>query len=850
MRKMPHSLAVLLLLLSLTSPGASGDAAAAAAAAATSNYSTTVMLTRCASLAGLAAPPPPAANASITPAGGAVVPWSGLAFLNLSFSFADPGTWQVNLATDFAPGALDVPLPVALLLSVYKPAAAGYDQAVVNVEDAGYRNFGAWPQLADGWTNLTILLASLGNVSLPLRSVSFGPNRIDNRTGWLGFADLAIVSAAAPGDVPQAIIVTALDVAPATHGVLVAGGNEGPALVGVVVANRLARPCAATVEVALLNSTGVMGMPDGANDGPGWGSVTCGSTAGAPLQAFESRVLACELDDSSMPAGAYVWRAVFTEADCWTASDGPSMVEGGVVIAPPLPPVTPETRNVRAGVFGGEMELNGASAMRIGMRSVRSGPLWRWAQWDGCWEASCFSWGLYDDGLFDLSRAGVEVMLDAREMCPPWAAAKNDSGPTWSTIPGPERYADYVRWLTVMLDRYGQIATSIEVSNEDDGLAYFMPQPLDYAYMMNLSVALINMTAEAMAASPAAAGAQLVGLSSSLFDVKQEGNGGTSWMQYERAMLAAPGVVQQLSAVTAHPYAQQVWVPWTNPGWGNMSFYYFNETLSGSNSSAACLMALAAEMRAAAAAQGLTNYTPRLMPSEFGYNLLMTNSATSGWPWIHAALVAQGLVHLRSFPLASIVSKAYYFAAYDGCCAESNGYFGLWRPQQLRAGADVASAPFAPSQPNATTDRAHPLPGAAAFATAAALIDVESGRKPGAFIVDNSAMGRFPSPTTQLPPSCVAFAPAEGSGAAPLIALFILGRSFNDRTAASMLVATTAPPSALRVVNGVGTPLGVNVSSAAAGSVSVALQIAALPQYWTLPADADPIAACASLTWD
>lgn len=39
----------------------------------------------------------------------------------------------------------------------------------------------------------------------------------------------------------------------------------------------------------------------------------------------------------------------------------------------------------------------------------------------------------------------------------------------WSEIPGPDHYADYVRWLGIMLARYAPIATSVEVSNENDG---------------------------------------------------------------------------------------------------------------------------------------------------------------------------------------------------------------------------------------------------------------------------------------------------------------------------------------------------------------------------------------------
>jgi hypothetical protein len=101
---------------------------------------------------------------------------------------------------------------------------------------------------------------------------------------------------------------------------------------------------------------------------------------------------------------------------------------------------------------------------------------------------------------------------------------------------------------------------------EDDGLAYFQPQPIPMAVDVNLSLALINLTMAAIAQTPNATGVQLVGLSSSGFDVKQEGNGGSTYGWYERTILAAPGVIQSLTAVTFHPYqvratAARAWQP-------------------------------------------------------------------------------------------------------------------------------------------------------------------------------------------------------------------------------------------------------------------------------------------------
>lgn len=812
---------------------------------------TSVMLSRCTSPAGFTPPSPDVGNASVS-AAGVTVPWSGLPFLNLSYDYAGGG-WVASVGSDFEPGALDIPAPLALFFSVYNPLSA-YTQLNIELQDANYKGVGTWPAVAQGWTNFTLPFTPsewlpAANLSFPLRSLSIGVNRVNNARSWIGIADVGIVSGAGPGNIPRPVLLNVVNAAPETLGVVVAGGGAGIVRVGAQITNRLATPCTVDATTYWQNSTGAMGMPRGANDMNGTWGVVCATATGSPLLGFESRDLVCDVDSGSAPAGFFVWRALLVSASCWTSNDSAVMLEGGLAIVLPQPAITPVARNRNAGVFGGQMEGNAASVMVIGMRSSRSGPLWRWNQWGDCWNLStCFSWSDYD-GILRLAEAGSEVMIDARpEMAPPWAAAKNDSGQTWAYLCGEDHYEDYARWLSIVLDRYGAHATAVEVSNEDDGLSFFGNPNLPWDYMVNFSLAAVKFTAQGIAASANGSGLALVGLSSSMFDVKQEGNGGSTYMQFEREFLNAPGVLSSLSSTSPHPYAQQVWVPWQNPGWGNESFLYFNETLPApaSNSSTACLLAVADEMAAAAARQGLANYTPVLTPSEWGYNLLMAESATSGWPWIHAALVAQGLVHLRSFPLARFVSKAYYFAAYDGCCEESGGFFGLWRPQQMRTGADAASAPFAPSAPT-NLEGIVPLPSVSAYATASALIDVPSGRAAGVFVVDHSAgTGGAPGPK---PPSCVAFAPAAAGSALPLISLFILGKHFNDFTPATLTVATAQALGALSLLNGVGTPLALAAAPAPGGGYRISLDITALPQYLVLPADADATAACASLEW-
>lgn len=304
--------------------------------------------------------------------------------------------------------------------------------------------------------------------------------------------------------------------------------------------------------------------------------------------------------------------------------------------------------------------------------------------------------------------------------------------------------------------------------------------------------------------------------------------------------------MRTLNAVSVHPYQNHVWVPWTNPGWGNFSFQYFNQSAGyGTNSTTAQLLAIADMMREAARDAGLpSDYKPILNPSEWGYNLIMDVALSDGWATMHGALVAQGLLHLRSLPLAEYVTKAFYFAADDSCCAESGGFFGLWRGAQVRTGVNAT----APSQwPAQILGDTVPLPSVAAYATASVLVDVPSGRLPGVFVLDHSVDGgAVPPGGTQLPPCCVAFEsdPASPLHAPPMVALFILSGHYNDRTLATLTLA--AAPS--QVISGVGAPLP-SATRGVTPALTLDLSIAALPQYVVLQQGASAAEVCASLAW-
>ena len=785
-----------------------------------------------------------------------VTPFSSLPYLNVSFDF-ERGGWNcgVQPSSDSMSAFAAVPQQLNISFSVFNPTGSSNSGLNIGLEDSTGNNFGqGWylPSGSQGWQNISIALKTESfwsngrNLTLPLKTMSLSISNNKNNNGWIGLADVAIISGAAPGSISDPLLHLLNQPRPDTNGVV--GSGDGLINLGSIVVNRLPVPCTATVRVEMRNSTGPMGQGDGGFDT--W--TTC-ATAPAILSPWETISLSCTIDADTSPAGYITMRSVYEGSSCWTVNDtaaGTIVIEGGLVIALPQPAVTISTRNVNSAVYSGQMVPNAISAARIGMRTVREGPLWHWSQPNDCWNLStCFDWSFYD-GIFSDQEAGLQVMIDARELAPPWACTRNDSGGAWSNIPGIDHYNDYQQWLTIMLDRYGGIASAVEVSNEQDGYAYFANDKLPLEYAINETLSMINITVAAVAASTNASGLPVLGLSSSMFDVGQTGNGGSTYLFYEKSIVNAPGVMNLLSGFTFHTYAQGVWVPWNSAPWGNTTFFFPNETSSfPGNSTVSEILVMAGLLKDAASAAGLPiDYEPLMWPSEMGYNLQLRVTASSGWSVIHASLVSHILVHMRSLPIAKWVKKAFLFAAYDGCCVESDGYFGIWRPAFLRRGVNVTTNDL--QEPSEWLPQIIPLAGVAAYATASNLIDVPSGRLPGVFVLDNSAQQAIPP----FLPSCVAFEtdPDSPLDAQPLAVLMTTAHHFNDALKVNMTISTTLPNDIL-VRNGLGTPLSIPSShvheNGIKSDVSLQLEAVALPQYIILPKDTTATQACASLVW-
>jgi hypothetical protein len=620
--------------------------------------------------------------------GGAVAPWSSLPFFNISYNFTSNVTNNEWLTLDpsYAATLLAADGAQNLTFSVFNPTPARLS-IMVTVTDYVNKGHGTSLEIPSGWNNISIGFGPNApwwpaNVTfaLPLLQLTIGPTRTPpypTDIGWVGIADVALIVTAQPADVPSPLAWYLSQPLPETGGVVQAGSSNYTLHLGVFFMNRLPVSCSVDAIVEMRNATGPMGEGASGSFDNSW--QQCATTTNTSVNAWTAELLSCDIMPLSSPVGYIVMRARLISAVC----DGGAgfnetqqqVVEGALLLSPTLPTLkaAPSGPNLVSGVFGGQMQFpSPQAALLLGMHSIRTTvAIWKQVQPIECWEDDCFSWEKYDANYFPLASAGLELTICAMEMAPAWASAKNNSGPTWAFIPGIEHYGDFQHFFTLLFQRYGSNAVAVEVMNEVDGLSYFQPDPIPLnGTAIPLTLALTNATAAAMAAAGMPS-TSMYGLPTSLFDIKQQWPGGPIYREYEDAVLTAPGMMSMLAGTTPHPYAPETFVPFTYADNRNSSFSFPNETANAgnylTNSTVTQLLVIAEAMRDAATAAGLgPSYTPKMRVTEFGYALALPTSATEGWAVVHAAAIAQSLLHMRSAPLAVMVEKAFLFAAFDG----------------------------------------------------------------------------------------------------------------------------------------------------------------------------------------
>jgi hypothetical protein len=158
---------------------------------------------------------PANSQAGLSLSAGAVTPWSMLPFLNFSFDFAGGG-WQTSFGPSDQQAAIGtVPLQLNLSFAVFIPVDSVTSCISIGIVDSAGTNFGGCPGLKKGWQNISIPLVTASfwsngrNLSLPLKSLALGTSNPKapgpGPSGWIGIADVSLLSGAEPGDVPHPI---------------------------------------------------------------------------------------------------------------------------------------------------------------------------------------------------------------------------------------------------------------------------------------------------------------------------------------------------------------------------------------------------------------------------------------------------------------------------------------------------------------------------------------------------------------------------------------------------------------------------------------------------------------------
>lgn len=142
-------------------------------------------------------------------------PWSGLPFLNFSYGFSTGG-WQTAFGpADASASVKQVPFQLNLSFAAFLPAGSPSSCITIGVTDSAGSSFGNCIGLSHGWQNISLALATASfwsngrNMSLPIQGLSLGVSNPKapgpGPSGWLGIADVALLSDALPGAIPNPV---------------------------------------------------------------------------------------------------------------------------------------------------------------------------------------------------------------------------------------------------------------------------------------------------------------------------------------------------------------------------------------------------------------------------------------------------------------------------------------------------------------------------------------------------------------------------------------------------------------------------------------------------------------------
>ncbi len=89
-------------------------------------------------------------------------PWTNIPFFNLSYAFM-PTDWSATFDpdNDSVEIMLNIPNPVNLTFAFYNPGPS--TGTLITIMDNDYKNYGSWPWIPIGWTNISIPLNNHNN---------------------------------------------------------------------------------------------------------------------------------------------------------------------------------------------------------------------------------------------------------------------------------------------------------------------------------------------------------------------------------------------------------------------------------------------------------------------------------------------------------------------------------------------------------------------------------------------------------------------------------------------------------------------------------------------------------------
>jgi hypothetical protein len=184
---------------------------------------------------------------------------------------------------------------------------------------------------------------------------------------------------------------------------------------------------------------------------------------------------------------------------------------------------------------------------------------------------------------------------------------------------------------------------------------------------------------------------------------------------------------------------------------------------------------------------------------------------------MQGAILAQELLTYRTAPLAGLVTRAFIFAAAIPGEDEANTNYGLWRlrsswPQAPKQSLSIRTAGARRGLGAYPSDYV-PMPLAAAYATAAAMVDTPS-----------VGAGRVIATTAGAGLICVVFPPTDAASDAGIAALWLMSHYPDD----SVTVSWPSLPSGTQLFSGLGASLHINATAPSAS-------IYPLPSYLVIP---------------